>query len=129
VVRVSDEEFKWMTDEALATLPKEYVKGMKNVAILYERDVSPERRQQMKLPPNQTLFGLFEGITRLQQAEASGAFGSVTLPNRITLFIDPLSRSVESIPALKEQIRHTLWHEIAHYYGLDHKRIGELEGK
>jgi predicted Zn-dependent protease with MMP-like domain len=28
---------------------------------------------------------------------------------------------------LAENIRHTLWHEMAHYFGLDHKRIHELE--
>jgi predicted Zn-dependent protease with MMP-like domain len=34
-----------------------------------------------------------------------------------------------NINELKELIRHTIWHEVAHYYGLDHKRIHELEDK
>jgi len=49
------------------------------------------------------------------------------LPDKITLFKLPLCASVSTETALREQIRHTLWHEIAHYFGLDHDRIHELE--
>jgi predicted Zn-dependent protease with MMP-like domain len=49
------------------------------------------------------------------------------LPDKITLFKLPLCASVPDETVLCEQIRHTLWHEIAHYFGLDHDRIYELE--
>ena len=48
-------------------------------------------------------------------------------PDKITLFRKPLQWHASTRDELKEEIKHTLWHEIAHYYGLDHDRISELE--
>lgn len=122
MVDVSDEQFQALIDDALGTLPKEHIDRVKNVAILYEYDPTPEQRQKLALRNDQTLFGLYEG-TPLTQRQ-----GMTTLyPDRITLFKNPLCMSVADLPALKEQIRHTLWHEIAHYYGLDHEAIDKLE--
>jgi predicted Zn-dependent protease with MMP-like domain len=49
------------------------------------------------------------------------------LPDKITLFKKPLEMQAGTLNELREAIRHTLWHEIAHYYGLDHRKIHELE--
>jgi predicted Zn-dependent protease with MMP-like domain len=49
------------------------------------------------------------------------------LPDKITLFKIPLAMHSPDHAALQENVRHTLWHEMAHYFGLDHKRIHELE--
>lgn len=122
MVKVSDEEFQKLIDEALGDLPGEHAKNIKNVAIIYEDVPSPEQREKLQLRGNQTLLGLYEG-TPLSQRQ-----GMVRLlPDKITLFKLPLSYESGSIAELKENIRHTLWHEIAHYYGLDHGRIHELE--
>jgi predicted Zn-dependent protease with MMP-like domain len=51
------------------------------------------------------------------------------LPDKITIFKNPVLRAVGTMEALKREVKHTLWHEIAHYYGLDHDRIHELEQK
>jgi len=51
----------------------------------------------------------------------------LVVPDRITIFKRPIMYASASLQDFKEQVRHTLWHEIAHYYGLDHKRIHELE--
>ena len=77
----------------------------------------------LHLRHDQTLFGLYEGVP------LSARQGEVrVLPDKITLFKNPLCASVNTMAELREQIRHTLWHEIAHYYGLDHARIHELDG-
>lgn len=122
MVSVSDDEFQALIDEALGTLPKEYVSRLKNVALLYEHDPTPEQRTKLALRNDQTLFGLYEGIPMPQRQGMM-----TTLPDKITLFINPLCAYASTIAELKEQIRHTLWHEMAHYFGLDHKRIHELE--
>lgn len=122
MVQVSDEEFQQLVDEALGTLPKQHIDRLQNVAILYEHNPTPEQRAKQQLRPNETLFGLYEGVPLSRRQ------GSLTLlPDKITLFIDPLCYSVDTLDGLKEQIRHTLWHEIAHYYGLDHAQIRDLE--
>lgn len=122
MVEVSLEEFENLIDEALGELPKEHVKNIKNVAILYEEEPTPEQRQALALRNDMTLLGLYEGVP-LSHRQGTTRI----LPDKITLFIGPLTRKADSIMELKEEIKHTLWHEIAHYYGLDHKRIRELE--
>ena len=123
MVEISDDEFQALINDALGTLPKEHIARLQNVAILYEHDPTPEQRQKLALRNDQTLFGLYEGVPLSQRQGTTRLF-----PDKITLFINPLRYSVQSVDGLKEQIRHTLWHEIAHYYGLDHSQIHKLEG-
>ena len=98
------------------------MKNISNVAILYEEEPTPEQRVQNKLSFNETLLGLYEGVPLSRRQ------GRVTtFPDRITLFMGPLSRQSSDISSLKENIKHTLWHEIAHYYGLNHDDIAAKE--
>lgn len=122
MIEVSDEEFQKLIDQALGELPGEHAKNIKNIAILYEDQPTPQQRQKLQLQGNQTLLGLYEG-TPLPQRQGMTRL----LPDKITLFKVPLSYHASTPEELKEQIKHTLWHEIAHYYGLDHDRIRELE--
>lgn len=122
MLNVSDERFQQLINEALEELPGEHVKLIKNIAILYEDEPTPEQRETLKLQGGQTLLGLYEG-TPLSQRQGADRL----LPDKITLFKLPLSSQARTETELKEEIKHTLWHEIAHYYGLDHDRISELE--
>ncbi len=122
MIQVTDEEFQQLIDQALTELPGEHVQNIANVAILYEERPTPEQREKLQLQNDQTLLGLYEG-TPLTQRQGMTRF----LPDKITLFKEPLQYRANTIPELKAEIRHTLWHEIAHYYGLDHQRIHELE--
>lgn len=122
MVELSDEEFQHLIDEALGELPGEHVKNISNVAILYEEEPTPKQRLAAKLHPYQTLLGLYEG-TPLPKRQGMTRL----LPDKITLFKGPLTRQASTRAALKEEIKHTLWHEIAHYYGLDHSQITALE--
>lgn len=106
-------------------LPEKYIVGLKNVLVTYEDEPSQQQRQELKLACNQSLFGLYQGIPLTQRG--NGFSGQ--LPDKITLFKLPLLRNSQNMISFKKQIKHTLWHEIAHYYGLNHARIHELENK
>jgi predicted Zn-dependent protease with MMP-like domain len=122
MVEVSDQEFQRLIDEALGKLPGDHAKNIQNVAILYQDEPTQEQRQQLALRNGQSLLGLYEG---LPLSERQGM--TRLLPDRITLFRKPLQGQSATLEELGENIRHTLWHEIAHYYGLNHDRIHELE--
>lgn len=118
----TDEEFDVIISEELDTLPEKYTSRLKNVAILYEDVPSQEQREKLQLHCNQTLFGLYEGIPLPKRGGMTPLF-----PDKITIFKVPLAATSKDLTELKAQVRHTLWHEMAHYFGLDHKRIHELE--
>lgn len=122
MVEITDEDFQALINQALEELPGDHAKNIRNIAILYEAEPTEEQRQSTGVRPNETLLGLYQG-TPLSIRQGM----THLMPDRITLFKGPLTRQAEDLIQLKEQIKHTLWHEIAHYYGLDHKRIHELE--
>ena len=121
----TDDIFSGMMGRALDELPEKYTSKLDNVHITYEDEPSPEQRKKLKLACNQSLFGLYEGIPLTKRG--NGFSGQ--LPDKITLFKLPLFYSSHGEEELKAHIKHTLWHEIAHYFGLDHDRIHELEDK
>lgn len=118
----TDDEFDQIISDALDTLPEKYTSRLHNVAIIYEDQPSQEQREKLQLHCNQTLFGLYEGVPLPRR----GGMQPI-LPDKITIFKFPMAYASNNLEELKKQVRHTLWHEMAHYFGLDHKRIHELE--
>lgn len=123
-MQISDEIFAAIAEEALDSLPKKYTSQMQNVAIVYEDEPSQAQRKKMNLRDNQTLFGLYEGIPLPKR----GAGYNLVLPDKITIFKKPLIFASHDINDLKSRVRHTMWHEIAHHFGLEHKHIYKLDG-
>lgn len=122
---ISDQDFARIAGEALDSLPEKFTKYIRNVAIVYADQPSPEQRTRQRLRPDQTLLGLYEGIPQTRR----DAGYNFVLPDKITIFKLPLLAMSHDQATLRENIRHTLWHEIAHHFGLDHDRIHELEDK
>jgi predicted Zn-dependent protease with MMP-like domain len=122
-MNLTDDEFDRLISLAMDKLPQEYIKGLDNVAIVYADDPDEHQRQKTNLHANSLLFGLYEGIPLTKR----GAGYSFVLPDKITLFKNPILAVSRTPEELFEQITRTLWHEIAHYYGLDHDRIHYLE--
>ncbi len=123
MIKISDNQFEKLIAECMDELPEEYITGMKNVFITFEDSPTPEQRQKQKLRYDQTLFGLYEGIPLTKR----GAGYNLVLPDRITIFKGPISHASHDLISLRSQVKHTLWHEIGHHFGLDHDRIHEIE--
>ena len=122
MIFVNENEFEKLVSEAIDSLPSQYIDNMKNVAIVVEDEPSQEQRTKMHLVGGVTLFGLYEGIPLTQR----GGNYSLVLPDKITIFKNPILYSSNSLDELKNQIKRTVWHEIAHHYGLDHKDMQKL---
>lgn len=118
-----DITFAQLIARALDELPERYVRHLDNVAITYDDEPNNEQRRKLRLRGDQTLFGLYEGIP----LPLRGAGYNLVLPDKITLFKLPLASAATNEGALFAQVKHTLWHEIAHHYGLDHDRIHAIE--
>lgn len=118
-----DKEFEQLVNKAIDAIPQLYQDYLDNVAITIADEPTPAQREQLKLRCNETLFGLYEGIPLTKR----GAGYNLVIPDRITIFKLPMVAASNNEAELAEQVRHTVWHEIAHYYGLNHEQIHKLE--
>lgn len=123
MTNISQSDFENLVTDSIKKIPKEYHNGINNVAFFVQDEPSPEQRQKLGLRPCQSLFGLYEGVPL---TERRGGY-ALTLPDKITIFKIPHEVYANNMAELKKQVLNTVWHEVAHYYGLDHKRIKELE--
>ena len=122
-MQISDERFHELVGKAFERLPEVHREAVKNVAIVLEDEPTPEQREELKLHCNQTLLGLYQGVPLAQRQGRVDMFP----PDLITLFKNPILASVNDENQLAEEIYHTLWHEVAHYFGLNHDDIHRLE--
>lgn len=120
---ITDEQFDQIISAAMDSLPQERIKGLKNVVITYEDEPSPEQLRKQGVRHGSELLGLYEGIPLTKRGNGY----NLVLPDKITIFKNPILRVTHDEASFVGQVRKTLWHEIAHYYGLDHDRIHKLE--
>lgn len=122
---ISPQQFEELVGNAIDNLPAPYGDSLDNVVFVVEDEPSPQQRAQLKLRCNTLLFGLFEGIPKPQLQRVTTGM----LPSKITIFRLPIHAVSPTLEHLIRQINRTVWHEVAHYYGLNHDRIHELERK
>lgn len=122
-MNISDNEFDLLISRAMDDLPQQYIRGLDNVAVVYADDPDEHQRKKTRLGADSLLFGLYEGIPLTKR----GAGYTFVLPDKITLFKNPILAVSHTPAQLYEQIKRTLWHEIAHFYGLEHSDIDRLE--
>lgn len=122
---ITNKKFEKLANQAMSELPQNYIKGLDNVVIVVEDEPTEVQRQKQNLKAQETLLGLYEGIPLTKR----GSGYNLVLPDKITLFKKPIEALSYSEADLKEIIKRTLWHEIAHFYGLGHSRINELQNK
>mgnify|MGYP001595280721 CR=1 FL=1 len=108
------DQFEKLVDEALMALPKRIRDKMDNVAIVIE-----------KRPTRSQFLGLYQGVPQNVWGRAFG----MRLPDKITIFQESLERMASSPKELKEIVKDTVWHEIAHHFGFDERKVRELEAK
>lgn len=123
MIDLTDERFDALITRAMDELPQEYIRGLQNVAIVMADEPDEAQREKLKLRQGHLLLGLYEGVPRTVRTGNEAGL----LPDKITLFKYPILAVSNDDESLFEQVKRTLWHEIAHYYGLDHDRIDHLE--
>lgn len=121
----SDDAFSALISQAIDEMPPRYIEHLDNVVITYADVPDVHQAHKLKLRGDSLLLGLYEGIPLTQR----GAGYNLVLPDKITLFKLPLLAVSHDQASFYSQIKHTLWHEIAHYYGLDHDKIHDIESK
>ena len=119
-------EFEKLIEEGFLAVPEKFRKRMKNVAFLAEDEPSWSVRRQEKLTDNETLFGLYAGVP----VSARGDFYGVgpTMPDTITIYQKPIEEEAKGDSArIRKFVHDTVWHEVAHYLGLDEEEVRKRE--
>ena len=114
-------DFEQLVSEALDSLPEDIAAAMSNVDVVIENEPPPEALAG--LPPGVTLFGLYHGVPLTERGPGS-YFG--TLPDKISIYSGPLMRRFRSPDAIRDEVRITVVHEIAHHFGISDERLDEL---
>lgn len=122
---LSDDDFEEIVGKAIDKIPPKYGENLKNVVFTVADMPSPAQRKKLKLRCDQTLFGLYEGIP--QTARMTNYSG--VLPDKITIFKLPILSVSMTLEDVRWQTDRTVWHEVAHHYGLNHDKIHALERK
>jgi predicted Zn-dependent protease with MMP-like domain len=113
MVELDAEGFERLVSDELDELPEDMLEGLDNVMFIVE-----DRPEDGSLD----LLGLYDGVALTER----GQYGFGEMPDRITLYREPLLAICDDLDELRDQVHVTLVHEIAHYYGIDDAKLHEL---
>ena len=116
---MDEDEFEEAVDAALGRIPRRLARHMDNVAVFIEDRYVPGPHDDA----GTVLLGLYEGtpLTARDQWYAAGS-----LPDRITIFREPILELCSSREEVVEEILVTVIHEVAHHFGISDARLHEL---
>jgi predicted Zn-dependent protease with MMP-like domain len=122
-MKLTQEEFEEAVVAALKRLPKFIKEKMENVDVVVERQASREILREMGLRSPSELLGLYQGVPY----DRRGFYYGNVLPDKITLYQIPIESICQTKEEANEKVREVIIHEVGHYFGLDDKRLRELE--
>ncbi|HET7737675.1 MAG TPA: metallopeptidase family protein [Tepidiformaceae bacterium] len=106
----------------MATLPPELLERVSNVDIVIETRPTARDRKVAGIGPRRTLLGLYHGVPLTKRGENY----NLVLPDKISIYQEPIESMCETDEEVREQVRVTVLHELAHHFGIDDDRLHEL---
>ena len=116
-------EFDRLVEAAYRRIPHRFRRRLKNIAVIVEPEPTAAQLARAGVSGRGTLLGLYEG----RPLTARSVFESFTMPDRITIFQGPHERLARSPRHLNQLLEDTIWHEVAHYFGMDEPRVRAAE--
>jgi len=120
---MSPNEFDKLVAAAYARIPARFRKRMKNIAMMVESEPTPHQLARTRVAPGSTLLGLYEGRPLTRRS----VFEPFAMPDRITIFQGPHERLAQSPEHLAKMVEDTVWHEVAHYFGMNELQVRAAE--
>jgi predicted Zn-dependent protease with MMP-like domain len=115
--------FQRLVARALDSLPREFRREMRNLAVVVEDAPTPSLLAEMEIEPPDTLLGLYQGTPLTSRG---WDFGN-TLPDRIVIFQEPIEEICEDEDEIVGTIGETVIHEVGHYFGMSEEQIEAIE--
>ncbi|MBQ9000605.1 MAG: metallopeptidase family protein [Eggerthellaceae bacterium] len=125
MVELTDEEFEAAVQDAIDTIPEEFLDELDNVAILLaDEPEEPDFEGDGYYTESGDLLGLYDGIALTERGDWYGAGNDY--PDTITIFKGPHERLSDDREVVLDEIRKTVIHETAHYFGMDEDQVDEM---
>lgn len=121
-MRLSDEEFEAVVEEAVRSIPEGFNKYLEDIVVDVEDMPDPETCADLGLGDARTLLGLYHG-TPLTERHVEDPY---RYPERIVIYKRNIERMCRSRQRMIAQIRKTVLHEIGHHFGLSERQLREL---
>ena len=109
---MSPQEFDQIVEKAVRKIPPHFRSRLDNVAFVVEQE-----------GPDPNLLGLYQGHPLTRRS----VFQGFTLPDQITIFQRPHERLATGRRHLEKLVEDTVWHEVAHYFGMDEPQVRQAE--
>lgn len=106
----------------MALIPVELLQRVHNVDIVIETRPTARERKAARIGPGRLLLGLYHGIPLTARGESY----NLVLPDKISIYQEPIELVCGDDTEVREQVRKTVLHEIGHYFGIDDDRLHEL---
>ncbi len=114
--------FEQFVVEALARLPAKFRERLDNVEIVVEDWPTPETMRRAGVSHPSELLGFYHGIPLTERTHHY----TLTLPDKISIYRRPIEMRCRNLADMRAMVRHVLWHELAHHFGLDDERLREI---
>ncbi|KUK66544.1 MAG: Uncharacterized protein XD85_0143 [Parcubacteria bacterium 34_609] len=111
-------EFEKIVVEGIQAIPEKFLEKLDNVDIVIEEGPTREQLEKLKIRNNDHLLGLYEGVPKTERWNYAQV-----LPDKITIFKNSIEKIANSEKEIKEIVRDTVWHEIAHHFGMSEKQV------
>ena len=119
---LSRREFIRLVQRAIDSLPPELLHRIDNVHIRVKTRPSATELRVAGVKPGHTLFGLYRGVPLTAR---TGGYQLVP-PDTITIYQEPLQRRFPDPERLVAEVRRTVLHELAHYFGMDEGHLARI---
>ena len=121
MVELTRGEFEGLVREAVDGLPEQFLDRLENVDIVVADKPTHDQLAFHGLHYGETLFGLYEGVPLVDRVN----YQSV-LPDKITIFQKPLEAYASDRAELIHEVRDTVVHEVAHFFGINDESLREM---
>lgn len=122
---MSEQDFEKLVKKAVASLPSHIRKEIDNLAIVVKKRPSPYESVRAGTKIENSLLGLYQGVPKTAWGRGFG----MRLPDKITIFQEPIENFTHSPAEIRELVKIVVWHEIAHHFGFNESRVRKLEAK
>jgi len=118
-------DFEKLVKEGISAIPEKFLRKLDNVAIVIEDEPTSAQKKKLNIRSSLVLLGLYEGVPKAKR----GSNYNAVLPDKITIFRKPIEEEARDEKDLKKMVKNTVWHEIAHHFGMSEIQVRQAEIK